>query len=773
MKRSLCALIIPHIVLVLSATSVVAIAPPKPLITLPASYIDLYKQILADGSKRKPAKYDAADYGDVALRLWERTHDAGDRDVAVNYFHLVLQDPKIMIDFHVLHHLGEYAWRLKRAGLLSPADEAKITTFAQQQLANFVKSEDDGDYNIRMGMVAGYAGFLKLLEGESFPGRAAAQKRLDDYWALIRQTGDLDEDASNYDCLGAAFMIDLARLAGHEDDLKAPGFHRLFERFRAMVSPAGIIPEYGDSYFNYLGMPLDRVYLLEYAAKLYNDPTFLWTARKIYRRPQSGLPDLDHWSRTMALIDMDLLDAEPQTPPGPPSTVTTRMRRGSAETFADKLILRTGLEPGAAMIMMDLYASGSHSHPNKGPSIAYFESDQVPLFHNMGRNHTRSAIAGNLVWAMPAAAGRFPGCWDRDGEWFTMRIPVSLLTRTGEEITLGKQLTLRNFQEFNHNTKTLWFDNLRFDGPAGTRMVDDFDSGEGWSPLLKKLTQVESDTSDKTQGVASQKIAWSPLPSDGFQRRFTTTPAPASVNQYDELKLDLKYEGARPMMHIRDLGQQIDLGDQSMVASPPDAGVEQRGGDAYGRIHYAHYLRDDSQLTRSIVLTPEGVLFVHDVLTPGPSMEGWNAGTLWQLYQLQDKGNDWFCSQDDGTYPPAELGVPSPQPRQMLVRFDAEPGALIQEETVKQTYYDPNPRQRKPEQFSTTYIQQKVHPEQPVEFNYVVVANNPSAGSPKDTAQSIVFDPASNAEQARVSVEESSGRPLVITIGATRWSVQR
>ena len=197
--------------------------------------------------------------------------------------------------------------------------QSAVSRFAEAQLAAFIKSNDTGDYNIRIGTVAGYAGLLKFLEGEPFGGRTAVQQKLDDYWSLIRQTGDLDEDASNYDCLGAAFLLDLARLTGHEADLKSPGFRRMFERFRDIVSPAGLMPEYGDAYFNYAYMPLDRVYLLEYAAKTFNDPTFLYAARKLYARPQTELPTLDHWTRALHLIDMDLLPGDPQTPPGPPS----------------------------------------------------------------------------------------------------------------------------------------------------------------------------------------------------------------------------------------------------------------------------------------------------------------------------------------------------------------------------------------------------------------------------------------------------------------------
>ena len=67
----------------------------------------------------------------------------------------------------------------------------------------------------------------------------------------------------------------------------------MFERFRDIVSPSGLVPEYGDSFFSTSACLLDRVYLMEYAAQTYGDPTFLHTARKLYRRPAAEFPGVD------------------------------------------------------------------------------------------------------------------------------------------------------------------------------------------------------------------------------------------------------------------------------------------------------------------------------------------------------------------------------------------------------------------------------------------------------------------------------------------------
>ena len=190
---------------------------------------------------------------------------------------------------------------------------------------------------------------------------------------------------------------------GWDDQLRqTPGFRRMFKRLprhRLAVRPD---PGVRGRLFSYLGWPLDRLYLLEYAARLYDDPTYLDAARRLSSRPQAGLPGVDVWFRGLPLIDLELSHATPRAPQGSPSLVTLRRHGGSDRPLVDKLILRTGREAGSAMILLDLYAAGSHAHTEKGPSVAFYEVDHVPLFHNLGRHRVRSAITGNLPWACPA-----------------------------------------------------------------------------------------------------------------------------------------------------------------------------------------------------------------------------------------------------------------------------------------------------------------------------------------------------------------------------------
>ncbi len=546
----------------------------------------------------------------------------------------------------------------------------------------------------------------------------------------------------------------------------------MFARFRDIVSPAGLIPEYGDSYFAYTDVRLDRIFLLEYAANLYDDPTFLAAAHTLWAARRSEPPGVDGWFRALPLINLEVSDAEPKGPEGSPSLVTWRTRRGASRPLADKLILRTGLAPGSAMMLMDLYASGSHAHANKGPSIAYYEVDGVPLFHNLGRHRTRSAICGNLLWAMPVdPAQPFPGAWNHPDQWFTMRIPIELLTADSHDATrhiIAPQMLLRNFADRRVNY--FWLDNLRLAGPAGERLIDDFEDPSRWNSHVPKWTQVIV-SSDHTQGQGSERLAWSTVPSEHLPRKLASPVAePFTREKYDCLKLDFKYSGAKPYMHIRGLGEQVDLGDQILVAGPPEAVAEQHGVDSCGRVRYASYITPDSRLARTIVLTGEGALVVHDVLTPGKSMDGWEAGQLWQLYDQLAKGDDWFCADDDGAYP-NPLGTPNVT-RRMLVKYATGAGSRIGEEEVRQDYYCPNPKGRKLQRFFTTYNRRKLAAGKPAAFTLVVLPHDPAAGDPATIAKRINIEPQTDFSVC-ANIASTDGRTVSIQISETAWRVDR
>ena len=59
-----------------------------------------------------------------------------------------------------------------------------------------------------------------------------------------------------------------------------------------------------------------------------------------------------------------------------------------------------------------------------------------------------------------------------------------------------------------------------------------------------------------------------------------------------------------------------------------------RGRDAYARVEFDPYASFDSSLVRQFILTEEGIILVRDDLTPGKTVDGFNAGCLWQMYSV-------------------------------------------------------------------------------------------------------------------------------------------
>lgn len=756
-------------------------AKAAPAVRLPDSYVELYKLILAEYRGKPNLDFEtAAALSDVAFRLWDRTHDTTYRQESLDYFNRSLSDPSFSLkDFHIMHHFGELAYRMNRENLISAERHQQLVNLVEAELEDYLKSPDDAKkptadalFNIRIGQIAGYAGLLKFLDGERFDQREAVQLRLDAFWGELCKLGNTDEDAENYDSLGMAFAIDLGRLLGREDDLKAAGFHRYFDNFRDIVSPSGLVPEYGDSYFSYDSVPMDRVYLLEYAAHLYNDSTFLGPLRKMWDRPQEALPDEDEWIRSLALIDMGMSSNTPQPISGPPSQILYRNAPQSTQPVPDKLILRTERQPGASMIMMDLYASGSHAAKDKGPSIGYYESGQVPLFHSMGRRGTRSAIDGNIAWAVPPGE-HFPGLWNQEGKWFTMTIPVEVINKNNDGKYVLSTMELRNFPESENNkdTTSLCFDNLRLVGPEGTLLVDSFDASDGWDRNLLQKTP-PADSQDKTQGATSQCIAWDRVKAQVIKRTLPAPwPTPFTKQQFCALKLDVKYRGTRPYMLVRGFGDEIELGAQVLRPTLKSAMVTQRGQDALGQVSYEKYIQDDTTLTRQIVLTSEGYLIVQDTLMPGPSMNGWTAGQLWQIYTLGKQGDGWFSSDDDGTYPNVSQDRAANPTRSMLVRYAISGATSAQDDQAKQDYTYPNPKGRAGQTFFTTYSQRTVRAGHAEIFSMVVVPYDPGHTSLKELAKSVAMNQSPDgASEATVTM---GSKTVVVRIGDTEWSVER
>ena len=742
-------------------------------------YVPLYERIVAQ-QELSVAKGKAVGklwLAGVELRLAQRTGRSEYRDKAVALFDAALPEVAGQAsDFHSLRGLALTVLPMRQMVLITPQHEQALRPIAARAWTEFLSAPDgstegDVDHNIRLAQAVGCAALVNFFNNDRSLDAGPVRKRLQQYWAKIKATGDLDEDASNYTGLGIVHCIELAQMLGRAEDLRAPGFRRMFERQRDSISTTGMLPEFGDGFFHLDRTAFDFLYLCEYAAAIFDDPTFLTVARRLFDPVAFPKAQPDEWGRAISLLDLQLSTRSPAPLPAV-SLVNYRAIRTVPHSVPDKLILRTGNQPGDAMVLMDLYAGGSHSHPFKGPSIAYYEVDGVPLFHNLGRHRTRSAITGNSFFALEEGRA-FPGVW-KPGEWFTMSIPAEMMLRDSTNAPqVGNRITFRNFD--NRGTRQVWFDNLRLEGKESVKLLDGFESSKTWHRSIASVPGVDIITSpEHTQGLASQSLNWGILKAGAYARMLANAhDFNFKPDDYDTLKFDVKYTGTRPYFHLRDLCRQIDLGDQALNFSVASASAGQCGRDACGVVVFSPYIGGDARLTRRIVLTAEGFLVVHDRWSSGKSHPKWSAGQLWQLYALKAQGADWFCGDDDGPFTvPDGHGGTKTVTRRMLVKFATGPDTGTFVEELHQPCLAENHKNRTQDRFFTTGSKRTVDAGKEASFSLIVIPNEPSS-DPKGIAAGARFHERVDGVAVEVSSPATEKLVRVNLSNDGKWAVSR
>ena len=580
---------------------------------------------------------------------------------------------RLTADFHAYRPFALMTRRLDAAGLLTGQRRTRARELALDFLRWFtprhpvarVFLEEMWDHNIHM---ATYVTVRALsLTFPELPGRAEADSLCDEVVNRIVRKCDLNENASNYSTLGAAYFYDLLLLDNRMELLSTPGFRDYFLRWRDMMSPGILMPEFGDSYFYHNQLPLDLVLMMEVAAGRFDDASFSDEAQRImssYGHP-AVISD-DQMFRSLLLAELDLATPS-HASDSRLSFVSTRRLDDGTSTY-DKLVLKTGNQPGDAMIAMDLYCRGSHSHEFRESAILYYETGGVPLFHSLGRRGISGANFANLFWMTPS--GNFPG-HPTQHVWNTMTIPVNRLQPKGERYVFGsRKLDFRTFPQ--KDLSHIVFDNLRLVGPKDTLLVDGFETAKLWDRNLLQhnpAVRIES-VEDRTEGDKAQKVQWNLFTNEVVSRLLPEPFMDMEIDpkQYDRICLDYKYEGPLPCFHFRGwCARQLDMGCAVLACKVREAVAEQLGQDACARIEYDDYMEPGAKLTREIVLTREGVLVIRDTFQPVERCIGMDVGQLWQLYTLRERGKDYFVAFDDGRFP-----QPDGQAREkrcMLVKY--------------------------------------------------------------------------------------------------------
>ena len=217
------------------------------------------------------------------LRMWQVTGEESYLKIGRENFAAMIEfatgNADILQDCFGFYPLLLAGKLLKSAGQFDPAWEQKFHSCAKFGMDNFRRHPPSSDNNQDLARLCAIACVLRLYP-EDF---ASFRPGLDAFWTKMMHTGDLWLDSKTYTPVSVQYLGALADELGREDDLRrSAGFHQMFGNFRDVLSPNGFMPEFGHAYFETPGQA-DWLYVFEWAAALYNDPTFLYAAQKFFQ----------------------------------------------------------------------------------------------------------------------------------------------------------------------------------------------------------------------------------------------------------------------------------------------------------------------------------------------------------------------------------------------------------------------------------------------------------------------------------------------------------
>ena len=529
-----------------------------------------------------------------------------------------------------------------------------------------LKADDNQGFSLASGMLRA----AKLFPNDPYADkwRRTAEEIFERYaWKF-----DSDENAGNYNAIAMFEVIQLARGLGREDVFRNPlAKESTFDRYKYQMTNFGIMPEYGDDYF---GEWQNYVVLMEYAARLYNDPTYLYYAWRAFSAGNKNFPkeplkegtvgkkgDSDLWSmqelyEMLFIIELGETDMQCEKPENR-AVVTKRKNRNGVEYY-NKLVLSSDNSEGAPFVFADLYADGWHGHFNRRGSVGYYEAGGVPQFYGTAR-HNRSHVHSN-VFAMMEPSIEFPMFDDikiKPDEWVHETVPLEMLNSfvgKDSDYRMIDRILIRLAADNVKENRAFIFDNLRLEGPAGTLMIDDLEAIGGWT----RTDNPYSLTDQCTEGDKALYI--NVKPKSGYFYYSPYYNIEFSINDYNTLKYDWCYKSPAGkfdftgVFRIFDLGvdasKVIDMnyGDINLKPALDEATAWTEGEDSFSETVMPSYGTYDSTLTRRLALLDEGILIIQDNIEAGETADGYNMGPIWhQLTSPYASGENWFNAKND------------------------------------------------------------------------------------------------------------------------------
>ena len=577
----------------------------------------------------------------------------------------------------------------------------------------------------------------------------------DTIWNFWYKNRDVDESSTNYEGLDLKDIISMADESGRNNLLKTKEIKKWFDRYRDLQAPSGFLPEYADDHFYTFETYIS---VFERVARLFNDPTYLYAAWKLYNTGMQNLSQRRSSESAALLAEISTLppmNLKPEMTKAQ-SLVTTRTNKYGTKNIPNLLLLAASRNLGVPFVISDLYARGSHAHAKQRGGINYFESDNYPFYHGVSR-HVWDARATNTIVVEKTETDGFPFSESNvraiTNKWFTDQLDLNNSPVINQSDSSIRGFNTLQFRIANvKKGSEVYIDNIRLEGKAGVKMLQTFDLETGMNNKNVVLTD------DAVNGKAVKITHVNGITLIGIK-----VPTEVSMKDYRFIKLDWKHKALdnSPKEDIefvvRTEGFGATMGDMDNQNKLLNAETNVKGADCYGEIVLDDHFVPDTKLTRRMVLTKEGVLVLQDYLEPSEEADGMTAGAIWQLYKAPNKqGTNWFNAPSE--QPWVDM-IGKPKDKELLVYFEQAEGRTYggqQEDYTLKPY--------------TVHAKQFVKSNQPVTFTTILIPHNPT-DSVEDIEKSIVSSTTGRDTKISLTI---NGKKVNIQINKDKsWKVER
>ncbi|MFV1981230.1 MAG: hypothetical protein ACC655_08770, partial [Rhodothermia bacterium] len=200
---------------------------------------------------------------------------------------------------------------LTRNDRLTPEEDAVLVKALSESADFFVNFQEWGPMNRAMLRAEALTYVAKVLPDHPHQKiwKMAGEAIADDNWGKWEI-----EDATGYHSVWLYSLLGYASYVREDESLyKGPIMQYYFEYFMKLISPAGLIPDFGDAY---LAGSWRMIPFFEKGAAVNQDPRLRWAAAQYYRKFLDPLPDKKNIFIGLTLSDAFLwadfdLSAEP------------------------------------------------------------------------------------------------------------------------------------------------------------------------------------------------------------------------------------------------------------------------------------------------------------------------------------------------------------------------------------------------------------------------------------------------------------------------------